>query len=363
LSHPVAIAQHPPFFPNIVGRLKPMKRILLSFFLVVALLPTLFGQSGGEAVFSFLQLTNSAKTAAMGGLQVALPDADPDLVLQNPALLSPEMSKKLSVNYTNYLAGIGFGSGSYARDLGKFGMAAIGIQFMDYGQFVAADENGLITGSFGASDYALNLTWAKSLGNGLTVGASIKPIYSHLENYRSFGIAADLGIARHSADHLTSFALCFKNIGSQLTTYYDGGSHEKIAWSLQMGCTKKLQFAPLRFSVTAYDLNRWNRTVSATDPNGIIVANEGQSPFSSVMRHLTFGAEIFPEKKVTFRIGYNFRRHEDLYVAGQTGLVGFTTGLGINLSPVSFNYALSGYYQGSLVQNFSLSVNLSGIIK
>ena len=62
-----------------------MKRILLSFFLMVALLPTLFGQSGGEGVFSFLQLTNSAKTAAMGGLQVALPDVDPDLVLLNPA--------------------------------------------------------------------------------------------------------------------------------------------------------------------------------------------------------------------------------------------------------------------------------------
>jgi hypothetical protein len=340
-----------------------MKRNLLSLLFAVALLQTLSGQPGGEGVFSFLQLTSSAKTAALGGIQVALPDADPDLVLQNPALLSPGMNNKISINYAKYLAGIGFGCGAYARDLGKFGMAAIGIQFMDYGQFVAADENGLITGSFGAADYAMNLSFAKSIGTSFTVGASLKPIYSHLENYHAFGIAADLGMVRNTADHLSSFALCFKNIGSQITTYYDNGSYEKIAWSLQLGYTKKLQFAPLRFSMTAYDLNHWNPAVTTTDPNGIDSQSSGRSPFSSVMRHLSLGAEIFPENKVTFRIGYNYRRHEDLFVAGQSGFVGFTTGLGINLAAFCFNYALSGYYQGSLVQNFSLTADLAGLIK
>lgn len=105
------------------------------------------------------------------------------------------MNNTLSVNYAKYLAGIGFGYGTYARDLGKFGMAAIGIQFVDYGQFVAADETGLITGSFSASDYALSLTWTKTFANNFTVGASLKPIYSHLENYISFGIAADLSLS------------------------------------------------------------------------------------------------------------------------------------------------------------------------
>ncbi len=336
-----------------------MKRTLLSFFLFVILLQSSFAQMAGEGVFNFLQMTTSARTAALGGVQIALPDADPELLLQNPALLSPGMNNTLSVNYANYLAGIGFGYGVYVKDLGKYGMAAIGIQFVDYGQFVAADETGVKTGNFSASDYALALTWGKSFGSLFTAGASLKPIYSHLENYQSFGIAADLGIVRHTRNQLTTLAMCIRNIGTQLTTYYDGSSHERVNWSLEMGCTHKLKFAPFRLSATAYDLNKWNAEVTDTDPNGINSPASGQSALSAVMRHLSLGAEIFPENRITFRLGYNYRRHNDLFVTGQSGLVGFTTGLGINLSAVHFNYAVSGYYQGGMVQNFSLTADLA----
>lgn len=91
-----------------------MTLILLTVLLSIAMLPVLLGQTAGEGVFGFLQLTNSAKTAALGEVQIALPDPDPELLLQNPALLSPEMNNTLSVNYAKYLAGIGFGYGAYA---------------------------------------------------------------------------------------------------------------------------------------------------------------------------------------------------------------------------------------------------------
>jgi len=339
-----------------------MIRTLLTVLLSIAILPVLFAQTAGEGVFGFMQLTNSAKTAALGGVQIALPDPDPELLLQNPALLSPEMNNTLSVNYAKYLAGIGFGYGAYARDLGKFGMAAIGIQFVDYGQFVAADEKGLITGSFGASDYALSLTFAKTFAN-ITVGASLKPIYSHLENYSSFGIAADIGIARRSSDHLTTIALCFKQLGRQLRAYYGGAANEKLVGSLQLGYTHELQHAPLRISITAYDLNRWNPSVTATDPNGIDLHVSDKSFFPQLMRHLSVGAELFPENKVTLRFGYNYRRHSDLTITDQTGLAGFTTGLGINLQTIRINYALSGYAPGGMVHNLSLTANLTRILK
>jgi len=338
-----------------------MIRTLLTLLLAIAMLPELFGQTGGEGVFNFLQLTNSAKAAALGGIQVALPDPDPELLLQNPALLSPGMNQILSVSYARYLAGISFGYGSYARDLGKFGMAAIGIQFVDYGQFVAADETGLITGSFSASDYALNLTYAKSVRTLFTIGGSFKTIYSHLESYRSIGLAADFGIARHTADSLTTIALCIKHIGAQITPYYDSGSHEKLNWSLQIGCTRQLQNAPFRWSITAYDLNRWNYSLKTSDSNGIDQETANMTLLPMLLRHLSMGAEIFPEHTVTFRIGYNFRRDSDLSAAHQSGMTGFTTGLGIKLPSIRFNYALSSYSQSVMVHNFSLSSNLSSL--
>jgi hypothetical protein len=339
--------------------MKPMKRSLLSIFFMMALYLSLFGQTGGEGVFNFLQLNNSAETAALGGIQVAMPDPDPEFILQNPSMLSPEMNNRLSVSYARYLAGIGFGYVAYARDMGKSGTAAIGIQFVDYGQFVAADETGTITGSFSASDYALTLSYAKKIGNLFTAGGSLKPVYSHLENYQSFGLVFDAGIFRKTSDQLTTMAICFRNVGTQLSTYYDGSQQEKIEWSLQAGFTRKLKYAPLRLCVTAYDLNRWGPVVADTDPNGIYTSTESQTYFSSAMRHLSVGAEIFPESIITFRFGYNYRRHADLTVQDQTGFTGFTTGLGIRLSAISFNYALSGYYQSGMVHNFSLTANLA----
>jgi len=336
-----------------------MIRTLLTLFFTISMLPALFGQTGGEGVYNFLHLTNSAKAAALGGIQVALPDADPELLLQNPALLSPGMDRTMSVSYARYLAGIGFGYGSYARDFGKFGMAAVGIQYVDYGQFVAADENGSITGSFSASDYALNLTYARSAGNLFTFGGSFKTIYSHLESYHSFGLAADLGIIRHSSDSLTTIALCIKHIGAQITPYYDTGPHENLDWSLQFGCTRQLQYAPLRWSITAYDLNRWDDSVRTTDSGGNTQEPANTSLIPMLFRHLSLGAEIFPEHSITFRIGYNFRRDADLSAENQSGLTGFTTGLGIKLPAIRFNYALSSYSGSVVVHNFSLSSCLS----
>ena len=336
-----------------------MKQTLLILIFTVVLAGFLKGQTGGEGIFTFLQLPNSAKAAALGGVQIALPDPDPELILQNPALLSSDMNNSLSVNYVRYLSGIGFGYGCYAKDLGKYGRMAIGIQFVDYGQFVAASETGQITGSFSASDYALTLTYAKQLGNLISAGVSLKPVYSHLESYQSFGFAADLGISRHSSDQMTTIGLCFKNLGTQLTSYYDGGTREKLVGSLQLGFTHKLQHAPFRWSITAYDLNLWNPAVSETDPNGIASHGADNAVFPSLMRHLAFGGEIFPENKLTLRFGYNYRRHADLSTDDQTGLAGFTTGLGIKLPAFRINYALSGYSRSGLVHNFSITASLS----
>ena len=77
------------------------------------------------------------------------------------------------------------------------------------------------------------------------------------------------------------------------------------------------------------------------------------------MRHMALGAEIFPENRVTFRLGYNYRRHEDLQITGIPGMAGISAGLGISLAAIRFSYSISGYAQGGTVQNFSMSANLA----
>ena len=74
-----------------------------------------FGQIGGEYTYDFLNLTNSARMAALGGNQVALNDSlDLNVSFNNPSLLSSGMKNMLALNYVDYFAGINYGYASYS---------------------------------------------------------------------------------------------------------------------------------------------------------------------------------------------------------------------------------------------------------
>ena len=77
---------------------------VILFFMLV--LNQLFGQLGGTSTFSFLELTNSARLAALGGKNISNPDKDLSFVHDNPALLDSAMSNHLVLNYVNYFAGL-----------------------------------------------------------------------------------------------------------------------------------------------------------------------------------------------------------------------------------------------------------------
>jgi hypothetical protein len=79
------------------------------FYLIILFTLAFFSgkaQIGGETTYQFLELTNSARIAALGGTQVALADtSDLNLPFHNPALLHAGMSNRFLVNYVNYFHG------------------------------------------------------------------------------------------------------------------------------------------------------------------------------------------------------------------------------------------------------------------
>ena len=171
-----------------------VKRILL-FSLTTIICFRLSAQVGGNSTYTFLNLTNSARLAALGGQNISVNDGDLNFVYHNPALLNSSMSKHFVLNYVNYFAGINYGYAAYAKDFGNRGTFASGVHYINYGKFIRADETGKITGEFKAFELALNLFWARSILDSLfTVGVNLKPVYSQLEKYKSFGLAFDAGI-------------------------------------------------------------------------------------------------------------------------------------------------------------------------
>ena len=320
--------------------------ILILFFGVIPL--TGFAQIGGEHTYRFLSLTHSARVAALGGHQVALSDTtDLNLPYHNPSLLHNSMSGKPLVNYVNYLADVNYGYASYAMPLRNYGTLAAGIHYINYGSFTEASEEGEITGnSFNAAEYALNIIWSNSYRK-WKYGINIKPVLSSFESYQSAGIAFDAGISRSSANGRSIFGMAARNFGKQITTYYENGEKESLPFDLLAGFSHKLAYAPVVLSVTAHSLNSWN------------LARPDAPAGKKIMRHLIWGAEIFPSPNFTIRAGYNYHLRQELKVEERLSTVGFSLGFGLKIKRFRLDYATTRYHVAGSSNHFSLAFNIS----
>jgi hypothetical protein len=77
-------------------------------------------------------------------------------------------------------------------------------------------------------------------------GATVKFINSNYGQYRSNGIAVDVGVLYHDSAKLFSASVLAKNMGTQLKKY-DGTDPDDLPFDLQVGLTKRLGKLTLRF--------------------------------------------------------------------------------------------------------------------
>ncbi|NOZ35281.1 MAG: type IX secretion system protein PorQ [Chlorobi bacterium] len=339
----------------------------LFFFAMLLISVSGFSQIGGNGVYDFLNLTNSARIAALGGTNISIYDDDLNFARENPALLNDSMNNRLVLNYVNYFAGVNYGYAGYAQEFKKFGTVSVGIQYINYGNFIAADETGTITGDFGASDYALNIIWAKDIYKNVRAGIDLKPVYSHLETYNSFGIAADIGITYYKSETNFAASLVFKNIGTQIKPYYKG-HYEPVSFDIQAGISKKLEHAPFRVNVTAHHLYKWNlRYDVPEDVTQISFAQEPDTAKGEVLynildnaaRHLIVGIELIPLKSFYASIGYNHQRHQEMKLIDKSGFTGFSWGFGIKLKKMGFSFGRASYHLAGGSNHFSVYFDIS----
>jgi len=339
-----------------------IRATLITVFLLL-LCQTAMAQKGGESTYSFLGLANAARVASLGGEVVSLRDDDINMVFHNPALLSPGMHNNLSLNYVNYFAGVNYGYASYAYSLDDIGNFGAGMHYVNYGTFDRTDELGNIQGTFKASEYALNLFYSRSiLDSALTIGANLKPIFSSLEQYTSFGLALDLGASYYLSRSLTSFGLVFKNMGAQITSYT--GTRENLPFEIQAGITQGLAHAPFRFSLTFQHLERWDLSYATEDDDTSFSSSDNeQSGFDTfadnLMRHVVLGTEFLIGKNFHVDLGYNYERRKEMSVNARPGMVGFSAGFGFRVSKFHFSFGRASYHLAGGTSHFSLTTNLS----
>ena len=327
-------------------------------------------QLGGSSTYSFLNLTNSARVASLGGKTISSWDDDLNLPFNNPSLLNDSMDGHLVVNYVNYFSDINYGYVSYARHIEKLGNFAAGLHYINYGQFIAADPTGTITGNFTASEYALNLIWSRPIDSLFHVGVNLKPVYSVLESYQSFGLLADAGITYVNRKKLFTASLVFRNFGSQLKAYHDH-NREPVPFEILVGFSQKLEHAPFRFFVVAHNLQRldltWEESPESDDHLNPISsdapdANNIEVFADKVMRHMIFGLEFVPIDHFYLRAGYNYQRRQEMKVSTNVAMVGFSWGFGLRISKFHLSYGRATYHLAGASNHFSISTDLSTLI-
>ncbi|MBN1158306.1 MAG: type IX secretion system protein PorQ [Bacteroidales bacterium] len=350
---------------------KKNRRFSVSLFLMLLLSSSAFAQPGGKA-YQFLEVTNSARIAATGGSAIAVYDDDLNVAYHNPGLLNADMHHELVLNYVNYFAGINYGYAACATNIRNKGIVAGAIHYLNYGRFEGADENGLLTGTFRAADYSVNISYARPLDSLFSAGITVKSIYSDLEAYHSTALAFDAGLSYHNPSLNFTAGLVFRNIGWQMSSYYMFGDREALPFNIAASFSQGLQYAPVRFFFVAEHLEKWDLTyeseLSAEGSYHHVTENlPGESGFDrffdKFMRHIVAGAEFYPNKNFILRFGYNYRRRQEMKIESKPGMVGFSWGLGIRMSRFRLDYGRSVYHLAGGVNYFSVSVNLDELKK
>lgn len=321
---------------------------------------------GGQSVYQFLTLSNTARITGLGGNLITVYDDDAALGYHNPAVLNPTMHQQLSFSTSPYFADINHGFASYAHHLkGIKSTMYAGIQYIAYGDFDGTDLTGQSLGGFSANEYALSFGLGHRYNERLSFGMNAKLISSQFESYNSYGIASDWAAFYQDTSKNITFTMVFKNVGTQFSTYFPD-NEENLPFDVQIGFSKRLKYLPFRFSVIVHNLHRWNIRYDDPDLDEPTLLfgddnNQGEQSFffDTFFRHFVFNGEFLIGKRenLRLRIGYNHFVRGELSVPNTVSFSGFTFGVGLKIKQFRIDYGRGIYHLAGGFNHFTISTN------
>jgi len=318
---------------------------------------------GGNSVFNFLKLPATPQLTALGGINTSHISNDVGLSFNNPALLKPSMHSQLNAVFNGLYNGIS----AYHLSLGyhheklntNFGW---GIHFINYGSIQETDASGNIYGSLHPVDWVMQVSASRSYLEKWNYGATLKYISSNYGQYRSSGIAVDVGLLYHDTSALFSVSILAKNMGTQLKTY-EGTDPDDLPFDLQLGVSKRLENSPFGFSLTAHHLHQFDIRYNDADfneVNGFPNGSNKKFTFDKLFRHVVVAANVYLADKVELTAGYNYLRRKELNIGNTgNGLNGFSMGVALILPKLQVRIARSQYQRNTAYTQFGLSLALN----
>ena len=316
----------------------------------------------GSTAYNFLNVTSSAKIYGLGGVNISLVDDDITVIDQNPALLGPEMSNMVALNYMRYIGGSNFAGLRYGHSAGEHGAWAALIQYFGYGSMKETLPDGSIVGSFSPKDVSFGGSYSHDITDRLRGGIDMKILYSGYADYTAFAIATDLGINYYDPDRDMSLSLVVANLGGQVKRFND--TYDRLPFDVRLGWSQALGSLPLRLSVTAWNLTKWHLPyVDAGDGSDSSQWETKDKFMSNLFRHLVFGIDLISSPNYYISLGYNYKTRTDMSTYTRSFISGFSLGAGLKVSNFGLGLAFAQPHNGATTLMFNISYNLNEILQ
>lgn len=320
--------------------------------------PAAVAQDASSA-YTFLNVSSSSKIYGLGGVNISLVDDDLMSTDCNPALLGPEMTGQIGLNYMHYIGGSNFAGLRYAHSAGEHGAWSASVRYFGYGSMKETLPDGSIVGEFSPKDVAFGATYSRDIYGRWRGGITLRGLYSAYADYSAFAISTDLGVNYYDEERDLSLSMVIANLGGQVKRF--NHSYDRLPLDVRLGWSQSFGSFPVRFSVTAWNLTKWK--LPYLDAGDGTSEPEMKDSFkSNLFRHLVFGADIIASPNYYIGLGYNYKTRTDMSTYSRSFLSGFSLCGGINVRSFAVGVAFAQPHTGATTFMLNLTCRLDDLL-
>lgn len=320
--------------------------------------PAAVAQDASSA-YTFLNVSSSSKIYGLGGVNISLVDDDLMSTDCNPALLGPEMTGQIGLNYMHYIGGSNFAGLRYAHSAGEHGAWSASVRYFGYGSMKETLPDGSIVGEFSPKDVAFGATYSRDIYGRWRGGITLRGLYSAYADYSAFAISTDLGVNYYDEERDLSLSMVVANLGGQVKRF--NHSYDRLPLDVRLGWSQSFGSFPVRFSVTAWNLTKWK--LPYLDAGDGTSEPEMKDSFkSNLFRHLVFGADIIASPNYYIGLGYNYKTRTDMSTYSRSFLSGFSLCGGISVRSFAVGVAFAQPHTGATTFMLNLTCRLDDLL-
>ncbi|HCC47152.1 MAG TPA: hypothetical protein DEQ38_03415 [Elusimicrobia bacterium] len=283
------------------------KRLLAAVVLLIA--PAVVFAGGTTA--SFLKLGSGARAAGLGGAFTAVA-GDINAISYNPAGLANLKRSAAGFTRAELVEGVSYNFLGYSRPAAK-GNIGLGVNYLGQSSIEGRGANREATGSFQASDTAINLAYARPVTSRSGLGLNFKYITSRIAGESANGWAVDAGWQYKTPVKGLGLGFAVQNLGPKMQ-FLDEGS------ALPLTARAGAGYMLLDNVLLSVDVSRQ--------------VNEKKTVFS-------FGSEYAVFDTLFMRAGYLAGAAAG--VSGVADAGGFKAGFGFKLRGMALDYAVTPF--------------------